>query len=436
MATRSVTGTQIKDPNNADILLYRYFSFDVTTAGTVTIVAGNRGQSANDAILHLFDSTGARIAYDDDSGGGPSNLDALVAMTLPVGTYVVAISEFSSDEADARAGTNPGETGEDASFPFFINLIEGTAITSEFRNATAADIGGGTAPVATDDIALIAEDTLETASGNVLANDSDAENGTLVVTDAGTFQGQYGVLTLNADGSYTYLVDDDLVDTLTGDVQEVFSYTVSDASGGTDTGTLTIQINLAADERTINGSSRAETLTGDRDLSGSEDTIYGMSGSDRIFGLDGADNLFGGSGSDSLFGGEGRDELYGDTGSDTLDGGAGDDVLFGGSGSDVLIGGEGADDFVVAPGSGSDEIMDFELFVDRLVLDQGASIKSIAQRDVNGDGVLDSVVKLGGTATGSVTLFGVSGVTADDLIGQTPPDNVFSATGGGDYLFL
>jgi VCBS repeat-containing protein len=436
MATRSVTGTQIKDPSNPDVLLYRYFSFDVTTAGTVTIIAGNRGQNANDAILHLFDSTGARIAYNDDSGGGPSGLDALIAMNLPVGTYVIATSEYSSTEEDARAGTNPGESGEDASFPFFINLIEGTAVTSEFRNATAADIAGDSGPVATDDSATIIEDSVETASGNVLSNDADPDSNALVVTDAGTFQGQYGVLKLNADGSYTYTVNDDLVDTLGGDVQDVFSYTVSDSGGGTDTGTLTIQIDLAADDRTITGSSRSETLTGDRDLSGSEDTISGMSGNDFIFGLDGADNLFGGSGNDSLFGGEGRDELYGASGNDTLEGGAGDDLLEGGSGNDIHTGGEGADDFLFSPGSGSDRILDFELGIDRLVLEDGVLIRSIAQRDINGDGVMDSIVQFGGTGSGSVSLLSVSGVTAGDLTGEVPPGEVFSALGGGEFVLL
>ena len=434
MATRSVTGTQIKDPNNADVLLYKYFSFDVTSAGTITLVAGNRGFNANDAILHLFDSSGAQIAYDDDTGDG---LDALISMSLPVGTYVVAISEFSATEADARAGSNPDELSEDASFPFFINLIEGTGVASEFRAATVADIGGSTAPVATDDTATITEDSVETASGNVLSNDTDAENGTLAVSDAGTFQGQYGVLTLNSDGSYTYVVDDDLVDTLSADVQDVFSYTVSDGAGGTDTGTLTIQIGLAADQRTIKGGSGGDMLMGDRDLSGSEDTISGMSGNDRLFGLDGADDLFGGSGNDTLFGGEGRDELFGDSGSDTLEGGAGDDRLTGGSGNDVMTGGEGSDAFIVAPGSGSDRVLDFELFEDRLVLDGGAVINSIAQRDVNGDGLFDSIVNLGGTASGSITLLGVSGASAADLLGETtPPDNVFTALGGGEFVLL
>ena len=46
----------------------------------------------------------------------------------------------------------------------------------------------------------------------------------------------YGQLTLNANGSYTYVADQDLADALdVGDmVTESFNYTVSDGSGGTD----------------------------------------------------------------------------------------------------------------------------------------------------------------------------------------------------------
>lgn len=125
--------------------------------------------------------------------------------------------------------------------------------------------GANDAPIANNDNAIAVEaggflNTLPgvNPSGNVLANDSDVDNGdTLSVTglrqgiragSIGTaFAGEYGTLTLNADGSYTYVVDnsDPLVQalrTINDTLRETFTYTISDAAGATSTATLTVTI--------------------------------------------------------------------------------------------------------------------------------------------------------------------------------------------------
>ena len=64
------------------------------------------------------------------------------------------------------------------------------------------------APVAVADTSSVQEDLGITANGNVLANDSDVDLGTvLTVANAGTYQGSFGSLVLNADGNYTYALD-------------------------------------------------------------------------------------------------------------------------------------------------------------------------------------------------------------------------------------
>ncbi len=50
--------------------------------------------------------------------------------------------------------------------------------------------------------------------------------------------GLYGVLTLNADGSYSYVRNADAP----GEVSDVFTYTITDGDGDTDTATLTITL--------------------------------------------------------------------------------------------------------------------------------------------------------------------------------------------------
>ncbi|MBO1114915.1 VCBS domain-containing protein, partial [Bordetella petrii] len=96
------------------------------------------------------------------------------------------------------------------------------------------------------------------AEGNVLDNDSDVDAGDQSVVSAiqnpdstvgivgGEAVGQYGTLTLQADGSYRYEVDDTLaaVQQLRAgqSLQETYTYTVQDLAGLTHTATLTITI--------------------------------------------------------------------------------------------------------------------------------------------------------------------------------------------------
>ena len=55
----------------------------------------------------------------------------------------------------------------------------------------------------------------------------------------GRIDGQYGYITLNADGSYTYV---STADAVTADAQDVFTYTVRDADGDLSHSTLTINV--------------------------------------------------------------------------------------------------------------------------------------------------------------------------------------------------
>ncbi|MGX1739932.1 Ig-like domain-containing protein, partial [Bosea sp. NPDC055353] len=101
-------------------------------------------------------------------------------------------------------------------------------------------------PVATDDTGTTPEDT--TLTGNVLTNDTDVDGDALSVTqfvvDGATYTaGQaatiagVGDLTINADGSYTFVP----APNYNGPVP-VATYTVSDGNGGTDQGTLTLNV--------------------------------------------------------------------------------------------------------------------------------------------------------------------------------------------------
>lgn len=164
----------------------------------------------------------------------------------------------SSDRVDSAlnalltSNTAPTATGETAS-----GTPSGTASTSSGNAALEQGYNSNTSTVITATI---------NGTGNVLANDSDGNGDTLSVTtvtskstgstvtasSAGTaVTGKYGTLTIRSDGNWTYAPDNAnaAVNELLGggNLQESFTYTVSDGRGGTATATLTVQINGSND---------------------------------------------------------------------------------------------------------------------------------------------------------------------------------------------
>lgn len=132
----------------------------------------------------------------------------------------------------------------------------------------------------------------------------------------------------------------------------------------------------------LSGGNGADSLSGGRgsDIGfggGGNDWLFGKSGDDVLVGDGGNDLIHGERGNDVLLGGEGRDRIWGDKGQDILNGGMGKDIVQGGLGNDrldggadhdQLFGGQGSDQFVYRPGSGRDEIIDFNKGDDRIDL--------------------------------------------------------------------
>lgn len=105
------------------------------------------------------------------------------------------------------------------------------------------DLTQNNAPIAFNDSASTDEDvgTYSSGSASVLDNDFDWENNNLTAV-AGSFNGAYGTLVLNSDGTYTYTPYASTQALALGqNVQDSFNYTVSDGSLSS-TGTLTITV--------------------------------------------------------------------------------------------------------------------------------------------------------------------------------------------------
>jgi len=155
-----------------------------------------------------------------------------------------------------------------SSFQFQVRDNGGTANggkdTSSVYTATIHVNPVNDGPVAVNDAAFAS--TVLPATGQVLFNDTDLDNDRLSVTGVAagvespksqsmttvaggtavtSISGKYGVLSIKADGSYTYVIDPkdpDYKALKGGSATENFTYTVSDGNGGSDKATLAIKV--------------------------------------------------------------------------------------------------------------------------------------------------------------------------------------------------
>ena len=125
--------------------------------------------------------------------------------------------------------------GRGASTPLTVNLT--------ITPVNDAPVATGTYDATIDDSA--AADTFADIKGQLTATDVDDT----VLTWSGSATGAYGELTVNPDGSYTYVVDAKAVNGLQEgeQVSESFLVTVRDPSGASDTRVITINFNGAND---------------------------------------------------------------------------------------------------------------------------------------------------------------------------------------------
>ena len=167
------------------------------------------GQAGDNTENDLSIALGSIIQATDNDG------DSITALA---GGLVITVDDdipVANNDVDSIVGGNGPATG---------NVLTGVDSPGGDANGTdgVADQGGADAPTTITGL----------ASNNVPANVDNNPAGGFVVN------GQYGTLTLNADGSYSYLRTDGSA----GSKQDVFTYTITDADGDSVSATLTINI--------------------------------------------------------------------------------------------------------------------------------------------------------------------------------------------------
>jgi len=184
--------------------------------------------------------------------------------------------------------------GETLTITYEVTVLDEHNVAST-QPVTITVTGSNDAPVAVADVASGIVEAghdanndpvagIPSTSGNVLDNDTDVDltdTHEVVGVAAGTatgvltggvgtaIEGVYGTLTLNADGTWTYVLNNDDPDTDAlpegAEVVDIFSYTQSDPYGAKSTTTLTINITGTNDEPVTNFAPVAATDTNQGD---------------------------------------------------------------------------------------------------------------------------------------------------------------------------
>lgn len=286
---------------------------------TVTLTDGVAGD-----VLQVASGVTAGIA---GTSGGTGSTPLVITLT---NTATVAdVEAILAAIQYKNTSDNPTNFGADTTRSYTVVLNDGnnvqpggnaggpTALDATTINGTITLVATNDPPVGVDDSNSVTEDSGTPATGNVLTGgtpDHDPDNTTAELTVAGIrtgpeagvgtagtlgtpLAGQYGSLTLNTDGSYSYALDNAnpaVNALLTGQtLTETFTYTVRDPGGLTDTAQLTITIHGHTDGAPSitpvdgNGAATGEATVLEHGLTSVSDTTETTTGTINVSAPDG-----------------------------------------------------------------------------------------------------------------------------------------------------
>ena len=232
---------------------------------TLTVSDGNGGTATETFIVTVNAnptiSDVANATVNEDVAAGPFNVTVGDDLTAAGSLNLTATSSNTALVPNANITLGGSGSARTVLVTPVANASGTTTITLTVTDAnglTATDTFTVTVnavndpPVGTLDLVTVQENSGLVASGNVLTNDNNGgDGGSLAVTalSSGTvgspFTGQFGTFQVNADGSFTYDLDDTIaaVDQLLAgeELLDELTYTLSD---GTDTATAILRIRI------------------------------------------------------------------------------------------------------------------------------------------------------------------------------------------------
>ncbi|MBY7957026.1 VCBS domain-containing protein, partial [Vibrio fluvialis] len=237
--------------------------------------ANNTPQDITDDVARIFaaleegqDPTQVDDAEAPAAGGAQGSALAEAATIERIGSETIATTDFDTTGFESLGLS---QTQSLALSSLLVDSTIGAADDSAITIDT--DAGDSAADSVTEDSAddLVGNNLVTTGSLTVTDADGDGAFNTTPTFTSSTVEGgaQLGTLTIDAEGNWTYTVDNTnaTVQGLNADETIVETYTVATADGK-DTQTITITINGAADDSAITidtdaGDSAADSVTED-----------------------------------------------------------------------------------------------------------------------------------------------------------------------------
>ncbi|EJL96324.1 VCBS repeat-containing protein [Pseudomonas sp. GM102] len=225
----------------------------LTQNGTFTVIAADGLTSLNIG--------GINVISGGVPAGFPQSITTQLGNTLTITGYnpatgVVSYSYTLVGNETHSAGDGVNNLSEQ--FTVVASDSNGDTATGSLDVNITDDV-----PKAIDDTnANTASETLLTLTGSVLPNDLQGADRIATGPDSGpiiggTFNGTYGTLVLNANGTYTYTLNTSDADFKAlnggGSATENFVYTLTDSDGDTSTATLVLEIHNNDDPVTLDG---------------------------------------------------------------------------------------------------------------------------------------------------------------------------------------
>ncbi|MFA9388597.1 MAG: Ig-like domain-containing protein [Prolixibacteraceae bacterium] len=230
-------------------------SITIKGANTVPVLTADTNSTIETTVITQSNGSGSLLANDKDADGTAlvvSSINGSTTKTL-TGTYGTLVWNTDGTYTyTPNAGLESLKAGDIRTEVF--TYIASDGVNNVSSTLTITINGKNDAPVlandtnATDETLVITESGSK-SSGNLLSNDSDKEGESLSLSlmngsSNGTAVGLYGSLSWYSNGSYTYVPNSSLESMKVSEtLTEVFTYTAIDGSGGSSTASLTITIN-------------------------------------------------------------------------------------------------------------------------------------------------------------------------------------------------
>ena len=281
----SINTTPVSNVNNGSLTLiangaFSYIpslNFNGTDSFTYEVVDGNGGKAQGNVTLTVSAVNDLPIAVSD-----AFSINEDIVLSILATDANNLLNNDSDADGDTLtvslvSGTSNGtlSLNSDGAFNYTPNLNFNSTDSFIYQ---ISDGNGGTAqasvtltvnavndlPVALDDSYSFAEDftwvRAVTDGDQLLSNDTDADGDVLTVNTTPISGVSDGTLTLNSDGSFTYIPDADFFS------QDSFTYEISDGKGGTAQASVTLIVNAVNDIPVVVSNTKSFTFDEDMTL--------------------------------------------------------------------------------------------------------------------------------------------------------------------------